>query len=119
MMVRRMAVKAALAAAVLALAVGVSAAPAAARVVVGVGIGPFWGGPFYGPYPYYYPPPVVYAPPPMVYAPPPVVVPPTPAYVQQPATANAWYYCDNPRGYYPTVQSCSTGWRQVAPQPSR
>jgi hypothetical protein len=119
MMVRRMAVKATLAAAGLALLIGFSPGAAAAHVVVGVGVGPFWGGPFYGPYPYYYPPPVVYAPPPVVYAPPPVVVaPPAPAYVQQPATANAWYYCDNPQGYYPTVQNCSTGWRQVAPQPS-
>ena len=120
MMVGRMAVKTALAAAVLAVAVGVSAAPADARVWVGIGVGPYWGGPYYAPYPYYYPPPVVYAPPPVVYAPPPVVVAPAqPAYVQQPATANSWYYCDNPQGYYPTVQNCNTGWRQVAPQPSR
>jgi hypothetical protein len=120
MMVRRMAIKAALLTAALALAVGISAAPAAARVVVGVGIGPFWPGPYYGPYPYYYPPPVVYAPPPVVYTPPPVVVQPAaPAYVQQPAQANSWYYCDNPQGYYPTVQNCSTGWRQVPAQPAQ
>ena len=99
------------------------AAPASARVVVGVGI----GVPLYPAYPYYppyyaYPPPVVYAPPPVVYAPPPVVYSPppaTPTYVQQPE--QSWYYCDNPRGYYPYVTDCGSGWRQVpaSPQPSR
>lgn len=116
-MVKRTAMTAALALAGLVLTVGLPAAPAAARVVVGVGIGvPFYGyGPWWGyPYPYYYPPPVVYAP---AYAPPPVVYSPAPAqgYAQQPV--QNWYYCDNPQGYYPTVQSCSTGWRQVPAQP--
>jgi hypothetical protein len=93
-------------------------APAAARVVVGVGIGPYWGGwPGPYPYPYYSGPPVVYAPPPVVYAPPPVIYAPTPA----PATmvtgqAQSWYYCDNPKGYYPYVAACPAGWRQVPAQ---
>jgi hypothetical protein len=30
--------------------------------------------------------------------------------------ANYWYYCENPAGYYPYVQSCSKGWMQVVPQ---
>lgn len=94
------------------LAGGVSL-PAAARVVVGFGFGvPVVPAPWY-----YAPPPVVYAPPPVVYAPPPVVVaPPQQAYVSQPN--QNWYYCDNPRGYYPYVASCSSAWRQVPAQPN-
>ncbi|HEY3917460.1 MAG TPA: hypothetical protein VGL83_06690 [Stellaceae bacterium] len=92
-----------------AVAAGALAMPAAARVVVGFGFGvPVVPAPWY-----YAPPPVVYAPPPVVYAPPPVAAP---AYVSQ--SAQNWYYCDNPRGYYPYVASCSTGWRQVPAQPS-
>jgi hypothetical protein len=87
--------------------------PAAARVIVGFGFGvPVMPAPWY-----YAPPPVVYAPPPVVYAPPPVVVgpPPQPAYVSQPMPN--WYYCDNPKGYYPYVASCNSAWRQVPAQP--
>lgn len=29
----------------------------------------------------------------------------------------SWYYCDNPKGYYPYVQSCNGSWRAVAPTP--
>lgn len=88
--------------------------PAAARVVVGFGFGfPVVPAPWY-----YAPPPVVYAPPPVVYAPPPVMVspPPQPTYLSQP-TQN-WYYCDNPKGYYPYVASCNGPWRQVPAQPT-
>lgn len=93
------------------IAVGLSM-PASARVVVGFGFGvPVVPAPWY-----YAPPPVVYAPPPVVYAPPPVAVAPAPAYVSQPN--QNWYYCDNPRGYYPYVASCSSAWRQVPAQPS-
>lgn len=28
-----------------------------------------------------------------------------------------WYYCPNPPGYYPYVQSCSTPWQPVPPAP--
>ena len=28
-----------------------------------------------------------------------------------------WYYCSNPRGYYPYVQQCPGGWQLVSPQP--
>src|SRR5690348_2474731 len=79
--------------------------PVAARVVVGFGSGvPVVPAPWY------------YAPPPVVYAPPPVAVAPQPAYVSQPD--QNWYYCDNPRGYYPYVASCTSGWRQVPAQPN-
>lgn len=98
-----------------AIVAGAVSMPASARVVVGFGFGvPVVPAPWY-----YAPPPVVYAPPPVVYAPPPVVVaqpPAQPAYVSQPN--QNWYYCDNPRGYYPYVATCSAGWRQVPAQPS-
>ncbi|HUB94545.1 MAG TPA: hypothetical protein VL993_01420 [Stellaceae bacterium] len=94
-------------------------APADARVFVGVGVGvgPYWGWPYaYNPYPYPYPyyypaPPVVYAPP-VAYVPPPA---PAPTVVAP--QAQSWYFCDNPRGYYPYVGSCTSGWRQVPAQP--
>jgi hypothetical protein len=95
------------------LAASLAPLPANARVVVGFGFGvPVVPAPWY-----YAPPPVVYAPPPVVYTPPPVVVgpPPQPAYLSQP-TPN-WYYCDNPKGYYPYVATCSGAWRQVPAQP--
>lgn len=98
---------------VLGLGVGVVAAsllslPASARVVVGFGFGvPIVAAPWY-----YAPPPAYYAPPPVIYAAP----PPQPAYVSQPSPN--WYYCDNPRGYYPYVASCSTAWREVPAQPN-
>ncbi len=88
--------------------------PAQARVIVGFGFGvPVVPAPWY-----YAPPPVVYAPPPVVYAPPPVVVapPPQPTYLSQPAPN--WYYCDDPKGYYPYVPSCKQAWRQVPAQPA-
>ena len=97
----------------LALSIALAPTPAAARVIVGFGFGvPIVPAPWY-----YAPPPVVYAPPPVIYAPPPVMIapPPQPAYVSQPA--QTWYYCDNPKGYYPYVASCSGAWRQVPAQP--
>jgi hypothetical protein len=113
---KRLALKAALAGAGVMLAAGLSASPAAARVFVGFGFGvPFYPPPYY----YAYPPPVVYAPPPVVYTPPPVVYAPPPAPTIAPQTASSWYYCDNPQGYYPYVNSCNSAWRQVpaTPQP--
>jgi len=55
-----------------------------------------WGGP------YYYGGPVYVAP--GYVAPAPVVYPP--------AVSTTWY-CDNPRGYYPGVAACATGWRMA------
>jgi len=67
-------------------------------------------------------------------APAPVYVAPAPAYVTVPPPAYAtspappaaplpppaqmFYYCDSPPGYYPSVPSCPSGFRQV-PAPAR
>jgi hypothetical protein len=49
-----------------------------------------------------------------LYVPPPsIVVPPPRVYVEP--TPYAWYYCENPLGYYPYVQQCPGGWLPVAP----
>ena len=74
----------------------------------GWGPGIFWGGPIVvGPL--FYPP---YG----RYAPPPVVVQQSPVYVQpQKEDVNYWYYCENPKGYYPYVSSCPSGWMKVVP----
>ncbi|MGB8363481.1 MAG: hypothetical protein WCE20_02985, partial [Rhizomicrobium sp.] len=55
------------------------------------------------PYPYdysYYPPD--YVPP----APP-------PSGQAEPGQAQSWYFCSDPKGYYPYVQSCKSGWQPV------
>jgi hypothetical protein len=81
------------------------------RIGIGIGLGPFWG-PYWGPYAYPYAyPPVVAVPSTQVY-----VQPSAPATAQPPPSA-FWYYCNNPRGYYPYVQQCPGGWRAVAPTP--
>ncbi len=67
-------------------------------------IGP---GPFWYPYPYaYYPSPVVIEPAPQVYVQPPPAPPPQ----------SYWYYCEDPKGYYPYVSQCPGGWMQVVPR---
>ena len=92
----------------LALAIGAGfAATAEARVFVGFGFGVPLFGPWYYPPPYYYAPPAAYVPP--------VVYPAQPAYA--PPQAQTWYYCAKPRGYYPYVQNCSSGWRSVPATP--
>ena len=88
----------------------VSATPAQAGVVIGFGFGPFWGFPIgfpFFPFPFAYP----YPAPPPYYTPSAVYAPPAdPGYV---ASSSTWYYCDNPRGYYPYVAQCHSGWRAV------
>jgi hypothetical protein len=112
-MLKSINVIAALLAGIVAFSAGVT--PAGARVFVGFGFGfPYYPAPYYG-YPYYYPDPYYYAyPPPAVYAPPPVIYTPPPV-VSTPGAPppQSWYYCDDPKGYYPYVASCSTAWRQV------
>jgi hypothetical protein len=80
-----------------------------------IGVGPWWGPPYWGPYPYWWYPPPYYYPPtvvieqPRVYIeqPPPVPAPP-PAY---------WYYCMSAKAYYPSVQTCPEDWVKVPARP--
>ena len=68
-------------------------------------VGNFW---------YFYPEPIYPYP---TYVPPAIVVqqaPPMPAGLPP---AQNWYYCDNPKGYYPYVASCNGSWRAVAVTP--
>ena len=67
-----------------------------------IGPDPFWSA---YPYPTY--PPVVVQP-----------SPPAQVYVQPqqaPPAESYWYYCENPKGYYPYVSQCPKGWMQVVP----
>jgi hypothetical protein len=74
---------------------------------------PAWGPAYYGPG---YWGPRYYYPPPPYYAPAPVIVQQTPQYVERAqADADYWYYCENPRGYYPYVRTCPGGWMRVVP----
>ena len=66
----------------------------------------YYAGGYWGPgYPYYATPPVT------------VVQQPMPAQAPLQAAPQSYYYCDNPGGYYPYVQSCSVPWRQVPATP--
>jgi hypothetical protein len=40
-----------------------------------------------------------------------------PATVVQPQTANVWYYCESSKTYYPYVNQCAEGWKQVPATP--
>jgi len=75
------------------------------RVFIG---GPYWWGnsyPYYSyPYPYYSRPIVIERPQPQVY-------------VERPQSEpQYWYYCENPKGYYPSVERCRGEWLQVVPR---
>ncbi len=68
----------------------------------------FWGGPIVIAPPLlpfgYYPPP------------PPAVVRQAPVYVQPRDDDDSyWYYCEDPKGYYPYVSTCPSGWMKVVP----
>jgi hypothetical protein len=46
--------------------------------------------------------------------------PPPPQDMAQSAAPaqQTWYYCDNPQGYYPDVETCSSQWRPVPASPA-
>ena len=74
-----------------------------------LGLGPGWG-----PWnPYWYPPANPY-----YYSPAPVIVTPPTTYIQQeaPKQEHYWYYCTDPKGYYPYVKQCPPGWMKVVPR---
>lgn len=79
--------------------------------------GAYWGG-WYG-YPYRYAYPYGYGYGYSPYAPPVVTQQEPTVYIergaeQQPASGY-WYYCEDPKGYYPYVQQCPQGWMTVVP----
>lgn len=88
--------------------------------------GSYWGGPYWGwgwpyyygyGYPYYdpYDYPYDYGTYPAAPAyQAPAYQAPAPVTQQAPAT---WYYCSNPSGYYPYVQSCNGPWQPVPATP--
>ncbi len=68
---------------------------------------PYYYYPYYSYYPAYYPARVV------------ANEPATQTiYVEKSAQAEPdyWYYCTDPKGYYPHVERCPTGWLQVVPR---
>ncbi|TFW08493.1 hypothetical protein E4K72_07695 [Oxalobacteraceae bacterium OM1] len=91
------------------------------RTHFGLFLGVPLAAPYYGPYPYYYRPPVV------VYDYPAVVstVPTSPpVYIEQqpqaagPQSDGWWYYCRSRQAYYPNVPSCPEPFERVAPRPA-
>jgi hypothetical protein len=84
---------------------------------VGIALDPFLYWPWYYPGSYYYPP--------YYYPPGAVSVPATPpVYIERgqetepaPQASASWYYCADPKGYYPYVENCPGGWQTVAPRP--
>ncbi len=78
---------------------------------MGYGLGSYYGG-GYNNYAYSYPPTVIAVP-----TAPPVYIQQTPAPVVEQTQSNYWYYCQNPKGYYPYVRECPNGWQQVDPTP--
>ena len=79
-------------------------------------IGPGWGlwDPFFYPYYPYYSYPYPYQPPVVIQQEPQEYILPE----QQPEETSYWYYCRNPKGYYPYVKTCPGGWLRVAPAPA-
>jgi len=75
---------------------------------VGPGWGPGWGWPYYPYYPNY-----------PYYSSPPVVIERQPdTYIQeapQSTEPSYWYFCPDPKGYYPYVKKCPKGWLRVVP----
>ncbi len=79
----------------------------------GVFIGPGWWG---YPYPYYYPYYPYYSYPYPYYYTPPTIPQQQYEYVE-PEAPSYWYFCQNPKGYYPYVKQCPKGWLKVVPKP--
>lgn len=87
------------------------------------GVGFYFGGPYFG-WPYYYGFPYGYPYPygyyysyPYPYSDDGYAYPPQPQTGPATAPEDHWYYCDDPKGYYPYVASCNGQWREVSPTP--
>jgi hypothetical protein len=73
-----------------------------------VGVGPWWGGP-----------PFWYAPPPPYWFGQPIISEDWVEFIQQQEPPAYWYYCQDPPGYYPSVEQCLGEWLKVLPEPTR
>jgi hypothetical protein len=72
-----------------------------------IGVGPWWGPPYWAPYPYWWYPPPYYYPPTVIIQQPPVYIEQPPAVPPPPPTPPAyWYYCVSAKAYYPYVPTC-------------
>lgn len=82
--------------------------------------GPLWSSPVYSPYYSYYPYGSYYPYPSQT-----IVIQSSPTrYIEKNENSDAgqdagqyWYYCPNPKGYYPYVQKCNVNWQKVIPFP--
>jgi hypothetical protein len=85
-------------------------------VVVGVPlVGPYLApGPYYG-WPYTRPTPLVVEAPRTLYVERDLA--PSQALTDLDAGGEWWYYCRKPKGYYPSVERCPSGWEKVPPTP--
>jgi hypothetical protein len=63
---------------------------------------------------YFYPAPIYPYP---TYVPPAIVVQQAPPVPTGLPPAQFWYFCDNPKGYYPYVAACNGPWREVPATP--
>jgi hypothetical protein len=89
-----------------------------------VGVGFYFGAPLFWDYGFAYPYPGYVVPTyadASFYSTPLIIENETDVYVQPPANApapaaNYWYYCTDPAGYYPYVQTCNKAWVPVSPQ---
>ncbi len=84
---------------------------------VGISFGaPLWTYPAYSPYYPYYPYGPYYPYPPQT-----IVIQSTPTqYIEKDEGESAehyWYYCPDPKGYYPYVPKCNAAWQKVTPFP--
>jgi len=89
------------------------------------GFGFYFGGPYFG-WPYYYGTPYGYPYPygyysPYAYSYPNLgdgySYPPQQPVGSAAAPESYWYYCDDPKGYYPYIATCNGQWREVSPTP--
>lgn len=80
----------------------------------------YWPYPYYPPlYPYPYPYPYMASPPVTVIQQPPVMVAPAPQAAPAPSAPQSYYYCTNPKGYYPYVMTCQVPWQPVPVTPQQ
>lgn len=62
--------------------------------------------------PYYYPPTIITVP-----VTPPTYIQQSPPQTTQQYPSGYWYYCNNPKGYYPYIKQCTESWQEVEPIP--